>query len=170
MFPFGAQLIRPERHIQSSGLFCPCYYSITSGGGEGNGKLLAFDAALRASGIGDINFVRLSSTLSPGAVRKNPVFLPGSFVGATYAEAHSSKAGEVIGAAIAIGHSTNRSATSVIMEASGVGTAQHFRLTAIEMVTAAILARGASVRSVESLAVEHSVVKYGGVFAAVVQF
>jgi arginine decarboxylase len=41
--------------------------SVTAGAGQGRTTLSAFDAALRAAGVGDFNLVRLSSVIPPGS-------------------------------------------------------------------------------------------------------
>lgn len=40
---------------------------VTAGAGQGRTTLSAFDAALRAAGVGDFNLVRLSSVIPPGS-------------------------------------------------------------------------------------------------------
>src|SRR5213594_5265422 len=73
----------------------------TSGSAEGETSLNAFDNALLAAGIGNINLVKVSSILPPEtAVVDLPRLRPGAIVPTAYAAMTSEVPGEVVAAAV----------------------------------------------------------------------
>jgi arginine decarboxylase len=78
---------------------------VTAGAAEGSTELNAFDNALLAAGIGNLNLIKVSSIVPPGAqfLDDSPPITPGSLVPAVYAAVHSDTAGETICAAVGIG-------------------------------------------------------------------
>src|SRR6201993_128674 len=89
----------------------------TAGNGEGNTKLNAFDNALLAAGIGNINLVRVSSILPPGVdLVTLPRIKPGAIVPTAYAAQISEVPGEVIAAAVGWACPSDPAKNGVIME------------------------------------------------------
>jgi arginine decarboxylase len=144
----------------------PTRYSLVSGVAEGLTPLTTFDQALLAAGIGNLNLLKVSSILPPGAVYEpHLVIPPGSLLPVAYATLTSTVPGDLIAAAVAIGHSPDTH--GVIMETSG-----HFRREEIEeritaMVEEAFSARRLPLVKVEVAAVAHRVERLGCVLAAV---
>ena len=69
----------------------------TAGTAEGSTPLNAFDNALLAAGIGNINLVRVSSILPPGVELVSlPKIKPGAIVPTAYASMSSEVPGEVL--------------------------------------------------------------------------
>jgi len=76
----------------------------TAGNAEGSTPLNAFDNALLAAGIGNINLIKVSSILPPGVeLVALPRIKPGALVPTAYAAMTSEVPGEVVAAA-AIGN------------------------------------------------------------------
>jgi arginine decarboxylase len=78
---------------------------VTTGSAEGSTELNAFDNALLAARIGDLNLVKVSSIVpaAAGFVQEVPDITPGSLVPTVYSVVHSDTAGETICAAVGIG-------------------------------------------------------------------
>src|SRR5262245_64043329 len=73
----------------------------TSGSAEGTTALNAFDNALLAAGIGNINLVKVSSILPPDTeVVELPRLRPGAIVPTAFAAITSEVPGEVVAAAV----------------------------------------------------------------------
>jgi arginine decarboxylase len=93
---------------------------ITSGTGTGSSEIAAFDAALRAAGIANFNLILVSSIVPPGIrVRELPPGTPaiggkGSMLPAVYARVGSSRAGEVVSAAVGVGEPADTDECGVI--------------------------------------------------------
>lgn len=77
----------------------------TSGSAEGETELNAFDNALLAAGIGNLNLIKVSSVVPAGAelLRERPAIEPGALVPCVYATADSSRPGDVLASAVGIG-------------------------------------------------------------------
>src|ERR1700682_2286062 len=89
----------------------------TSGSAEGATSLNAFDNALLAAGIGNINLVKVSSILPPeAAVIDLPRLRPGAIVPTAYAAMTSEVPGEVVAAAVGWARPTDPKCKGVIME------------------------------------------------------
>ncbi len=78
---------------------------VTGGAAEGATPLNAFDNALLAAGIGDLNLIKVSSVIPRGArlAHEALAITPGSLVPIVYSVVHSDTAGETICAAVGIG-------------------------------------------------------------------
>ncbi|HIE09103.1 MAG TPA: pyruvoyl-dependent arginine decarboxylase, partial [Armatimonadetes bacterium] len=91
------------------------------GAAEGGTELNAFDNALLAAGIGDVNLVKVSSIIPPGVElvdQLNP--LPrGAFVPVVYASLVSREPGRRIAVAVGVGRAAD--GFGVVMEAEGEG-------------------------------------------------
>lgn len=99
----------------------PKKFTLCAGSAEGATRLNAFDNALLAAGIGNLNLLRVSSILPPGAQHVEKLEIPpGSLTPTAYGTITSSTPGERIAAAVAIGFSADT--FGVIMEYSGVCT------------------------------------------------
>ena len=101
------------------GFFLPTKYFLTAGSSYGDTELVAFDLALINAGIANLNLIKLSSILAPMCQRipKTKIEL-GAFIGVAYAKNVGTHTGETISSAIAIGHPSDKSKASLIMEYS----------------------------------------------------
>ncbi len=144
----------------------PTRYSLVSGAAEGRTPLTAFDQALLAAGVGNLNLLKVSSILPPGAVHvERLVIPPGSLVPVAYATLTSAAPGDLIAAAVAVGHSPDTH--GVIMETSGRLTRQEIEERIRAMVEEAFAIRRLTLTRVEVVAISHRVEHLGCVFAAV---
>jgi arginine decarboxylase len=99
----------------------PRKFTICAGAAEGPTRLNAFDNALLAAGIGNLNLLRVSSVLPPGAEYAEKLDIaPGSLTPTAYGTITSSTPGERIAAAVGIGFTADT--FGMIMEYSGVCT------------------------------------------------
>jgi arginine decarboxylase len=82
----------------------PKKYFVTAASAEGKTKLTAFDNALLGARIGNVNLLRVSSILPPGAIHTPELSIPpGSLVPVAYGSIVSDTPGEKIAAAVAVG-------------------------------------------------------------------
>ena len=96
----------------------PKLVCLASGAAEGDSELTAFDNALRKGGIGDVNLIRVSSIVPPGATISPLPDLPfGALTPAAYAVQTSSVPGMRIAACIGVGWTPRG---GVLMEAHGL--------------------------------------------------
>jgi len=139
------------------------------GAAEGGTELNAFDKALLAAGIGDVNLIKVSSILPPGVElvdKLNP--LPkGVFVPVVCASVTSSEPGRRIAAAIGVGRAPD--GFGVIMEAEGESR-EEAEGKVRRMILEAFEARGLKPEEVRVASVEHEVRECGCVVAACVFF
>jgi arginine decarboxylase len=144
----------------------PKKYFVTAAAAEGKTKLNAFDNALLAARIGNVNIIRVSSILPPGT-EYDPelVFPPGSLVPTAYGYITSDVPGELIAAAVGVGIS--QESFGVIMEFSGRCTKEEAQAKVEEMIHEAFASRGMAVREIKAAAVEHRVRHAGCALAAV---
>jgi arginine decarboxylase len=145
----------------------PKLVCLASGAAEGDSELTAFDNALRKAGIGDVNLIRVSSIVPPGA-RMSPLpDLPmGSLTPAAYAKVVSTEPGQVISACIGVGW-TERG--GVLMEASGVNeTAEEIEARTRLMVEEGMRVRGLEPFELHFATSEHTVDRIGSAIAAAV--
>lgn len=144
----------------------PTKFTLVAGAAEGPSTLNAFDNALLAAGIGNVNLVRVSSILPPGARFVEQIDIaPGSLTPTAYGASTSKTPGETIAAAVGIGLSED--SFGVIMEWSGKGTAEEAEAHVRTMVEAAFAERDMPLKDVMLKSVEHRVGKCGSAFAAV---
>lgn len=147
----------------------PQRYFLVSGTGDAATPLNAFDDALRAAGIGDLNLVKVSSIVPPRCQRINPEPIsPGTLVPTAYASITSGLPGEIIAAGVAVGIPEERDRAGVIMEYSSRGHREEIEEIVVGMARNALDARGLRVRSIECRAVEIKVEKVAAAFAGVV--
>lgn len=147
----------------------PTKYFLVAGKSEGFKPLNAFDGALLDAGVGNTNLVKMSSILPPKAQLIEPVKLPyGALVPVAYASYVSENPGEKIAAGVAIAIPEDEDYPGLIMEYSNVGTKEEIEETVKAMAIEGMKMRGKSIKEVKSIAIEHTVIKCGAVFAAVV--
>ncbi|MFQ5896394.1 MAG: pyruvoyl-dependent arginine decarboxylase [Nitrospinota bacterium] len=147
----------------------PSRYFLAAGAAEGFSELNAFDAALHAAGVGDINLVKLSSILPPGCRGVEPFALPpGAIVPTAYARIACEEPGQVIAAGVAIAFPEDSSRAGLIMEHSAWASRQEVEEVVRRMAYEGMKLRELAVREIKSLAVEHRVQHVGAAFAGVV--
>lgn len=148
-------------------LATPDIYSLVAGNGEGTVPLVAFDGALLAAGVGNLNLLKVSSILPPGASYVERISItPGSLVPIAYGRICSQVPGEVISAAVAIGIPPY--GYGVIMEYSGRVSGEEARESVSRMVTEALAVRRLETAQLIVKTTEHRVVSTGCAFAGVV--
>ncbi len=138
----------------------PTAVSLVSGHGEGGTEINAFDRALQHAGVADLNFIRVTSILPPGArVIELPPYPPGILMPAVYARIVGTKPGERISAAIGVG--INREHHGLIMEYTG-----HTGKTDAERIVRRMIEEGFEMRGLgcdetAMAAAEHTVDRIG---------
>ena len=140
----------------------------TSGSAEGETSLNAFDNALLAAGIGNINLVKVSSILPPEAeVVDLPRLRPGAIVPTAFAAMTSEVPGEVVAAAVGWARPEDRTKNGVIMEFHGHATRAEAETQIELMLGEAFRVRGEPIRDMKVVAVEHTVERVGCALAAI---
>lgn len=149
----------------------PTVFDLVAGGGEGGTPLMAFDGALRAAGVADVNLIRVSSILPAGAGRVKGLAreLPrGILLPTAYGTIGSSVPGDEIAAAVAIGigHVAD---PGVIVEYTHRGSREEAEQVVYDMVLEAFRGRGRP-RPDEILVkgISHRVEEVGAAFAGVI--
>jgi arginine decarboxylase len=95
----------------------------TAGHAEGGTTLNAFDNALLAAGIGNINLIKVSSILPPEVpVIDLPKIKLGALIPTAYAAMTSETPGETVAAAVGYAVPDDPAKNGVIMEFHGVAT------------------------------------------------
>ncbi len=140
----------------------------TAGHAEGSTPLNAFDNALLAAGIGNINLVKISSIVPPDVdIVDLPQIKPGALIPTAYAWETSSVPGEVISAAVGYALPKDRTRAGVIMEHHAkVPRAEAERMIR-QMLEEAFRVRGEAIREWKVFAAEHRVERVGCAVAAV---
>lgn len=96
----------------------PKKFTLLAGAAEGGTKLNAFDNALLAAGIGNLNLLKVSSILPPEAEYVEELNIsPGALTPTAYGTVAGEQPGELISAAVGVGFSPG--SFGVIMEYSG---------------------------------------------------
>src|SRR5262245_4951978 len=140
----------------------------TAGTAEGATPLNAFDNALLAAGIGNINLVRVSSILPPGVeLVPLPRIKPGAIVPTAFASMTSEVPGEVIAAAVGWARPVDPAKNGVIMEFHDKATRDEAERMIVQMLEEAFRVRGEPIRDMQIFAVEHRVERTGCALAAV---
>jgi len=138
----------------------PQAISLVAGHGEGGTEINAFDRALQDAGVADLNFVRVTSILPPGArVIELPAYPPGILMPAVYARLVSTQSGDRITAAIGVG--VSRETHGVIMEYTGYTSRADAERTVRQMVVEGFEMRRLPLDDVVVVAVEHTVQRAG---------
>jgi len=143
--------------------------ALVSGAAEGGTELNAFDNALLAAGIGDVNLIKVSSILPPHVevVSSRPELPRGAFVPVVYAEKSSSEPGKVIAVAVGVGRAPD--GFGVVMEASG-SCREEAEAKVRRKIEEAFRVRRLPLVEVKVAAAEHRVERCGSVVAACVFF
>ena len=140
----------------------------TAGKAEGLTPLNAFDNALLAAGIGNINLVRISSILPPGIdLVPLPRIKPGAIVPTAYAAQTSEVPGEVIAAAVGWARQEDPERNGMIMEFHDKATREEAERMVVQMLEEAFRVRSQRMRDLRVFAVEHRVERTGCALAAV---
>lgn len=144
----------------------PNTFSLAAGHSEGGARLTAFDAALLDAGLGNLNLLKVSSVIPPGArLVPVPAIAPGSLAPVAYGAVTSVIEGEIISAGVAVGLS--RDTFGMIMEYSGCCPRHQTEAILEEMLRQSFDRRGLDLDSAMVKAVEHKVIRCGCAFAAV---
>ena len=140
----------------------------TAGSAEGGTTLNAFDNALLAAGIGNINLVKVSSIVPPEVdIVPLPAIRPGAIVPTAYAAITSDTPGELIAAAVGYALPEDRTRAGVIMEYHAGADRATAERAVRAMLDEAFRVRGETAREVRVVAVEHRVAAIGCALAAV---
>jgi len=140
----------------------------TAGTAEGSTPLNAFDNALLAAGIGNINLIKVSSILPPGVeLVALPRIKPGALVPTAYAAITSDVPGERLAAAVGYAVPDDPAKNGVIMEFHGHGTRAEAERQIELMLEEAFRVRGEPIREMKIVAVEHTVQRIGCALAAI---
>ena len=133
----------------------------TAGSAEGSTPLNAFDNALLAAGIGNINLIKVSSILPPGVeLVALPRIKPGALVPTAFAAMTSEVPGEVVAAAVGW-------ARPVDPAKNDKATREEAERMIVQMLEEAFRVRGETIRDMKVFAVEHRVERTGCALAAV---
>lgn len=144
----------------------PRKYTMVAAACEGATRLNAFDNALLASGIGNLNLLRVSSILPPDCVEVEKLDIPpGSLTPTAYGSIISETPGKRIAAAVAIGFGEND--FGVIMEYSGECSKEEAEAEVARMAEEAFRVRGRKLVRVVTKGSEIVVDKCACAFAAV---
>jgi arginine decarboxylase len=139
----------------------------SAGAAEGDTELNAFDNALLAAQVGNLNLIRVSSVLPQGAqfLEAAPQITPGSLVPTVYSVHVSDQPGETIAAAVGIGVGVG--SHGMIYESHG--TSRHeVEATVRQMIDEGFARRGLRLKEVIVRSIEHKVERIGWAVAAVV--
>ncbi|MFQ5960243.1 MAG: pyruvoyl-dependent arginine decarboxylase [Candidatus Methylomirabilales bacterium] len=148
-------------------LITPVSYTLAVGAAEGITPLNAFDNALLAAGIGNVNLLKVSSILPPGVKYVEAFQIPpGSLVPTAYCTVTSGVPGERIAAAVGVG--LCRESFGVIMEYEGTGTREEAEAEVSRMLEAAFEQRQMKLDEVRIRGVDYHVKTVGSVVAAAV--
>lgn len=144
----------------------PTHYTLVAGRAEGATPLNAFDNALLAAHVGNVNLLHVSSILPPGSQYVERLILPpGSLVPIAYASILDDHPGALITAGVAVGLS--KDAFGVIMEFSGHCDEETARQQLRAMVQEAFTVRKMLLADIRLITITHRVEKQGCAFAAV---
>jgi arginine decarboxylase len=140
----------------------------TAGHAEGGTALNAFDNALLAAGIGNINLVKISSILPPDVpVIDLPKLKPGALVPTAYAAITSEVPGQTLAAAVGYAIPDDPAKNGVIMEFHGHATRAEAEQAIVTMLEEAFQVRGEAIRELRVYATEHTVERVGCALAAI---
>jgi len=140
----------------------------TAGCAEGGTALNAFDNALLAAGIGNVNLVKVSSIVPPDVdIVTLPQIKPGAIVPTAYAAMTSENPNEIIAAGVGYALPADRTKAGVIMEYHDRVDRAMAERAIRAMLVEAFAVRGEQIRELQVIAVEHRVSKIGCAVAAV---
>ena len=140
----------------------------TAGSAEGGPALNAFDNALLAAGIGNVNLVKVSSIVPPDVdVVDLPRIKPGSIVPTAYAAMTSETPGETLAAAVGYALPEDRTKAGVIMEYHDRADRATAEQVVRGMLAEAFAVRGEKIRELRVVVAEHRVTRVGCALAAI---
>jgi arginine decarboxylase len=139
----------------------------SAGAAEGDTELNAFDNALLAARVGNLNLIRVSSVLPEHAtvVHEPLEITPGSLVPTVYSVQVSAKPGDVVAAAVGIG--VAEGSHGMIYESHGTSV-DEVEATVRQMIDEGFARRGLRLKEVVVRSIEHKVERIGCAVAAVV--
>jgi len=142
--------------------------AVAVGHAEGLTPLNAFDNALLAAGIGNLNLVKVSSIVPPDVdIVSLPPIKPGAIVPTAYSAIDSSTPGELISAAVGYALPEDRTKAGVIMEYHEKTRKADAEQMIRQMLEEAFTVRGERIREMRVVAAEHRVERIGCAVAAV---
>jgi arginine decarboxylase len=140
----------------------------TAGHAEGGTTLNAFDNALLAAGIGNINLIKVSSILPPEVpVVELPKIKPGALIPTAYAAMTSDVPGETVASAVGYAIPDDPAKNGVIMEFHGHATRDEAERQIERMLEEAFRVRGEPIKEMKIVAVAHAVERIGCALAAI---
>jgi arginine decarboxylase len=140
----------------------------TVGHAEGGTTLNAFDNALLAAGIGNINLLKVSSIVPPDVdMIELPKIRPGALVPTAYAAMTGETPGETLAAAVGYALPDDPAKAGVIMEFHGVTDRETAEAAIHAMLDEAFRVRGETERERKVFSVEHTVERVGCALAAI---
>jgi arginine decarboxylase len=139
----------------------------SAGAAEGDTELNAFDNALLAAQVGNLNLIRVSSVLPQDAtvLSAPPQITPGALVPTVYSVQVSAQPGETVAAAIGIGVADG--SHGMIYESHGASR-HEVEATVRQMIDAGFARRGLRLKDVIVRSIEHKVERIGCAVAAVI--
>jgi arginine decarboxylase len=141
----------------------------TAGHAEGGTVLNAFDNALLAAGLGNINLVKVSSIIPPDVdIIELPKLKPGALVPTAYAAITSDVRAQVIAAAVGYAVPDDPTKPGVIMEFHDVADRHTAEASVRQMLVESFEVRGETIRELKVVVAEHRVERLGCAVAAVV--
>jgi arginine decarboxylase len=142
--------------------------AVTAGAAEGGTALNAFDNALLAAGIGNINLIKVSSIVPPDVdIVDLPRIKPGALVPTAYAAMTGETPGEVLAAAVGYALPEDRTKPGVIMEFHDRTDRRAAERAIRGMLEEAFAVRGERIREMKVVALDHRVERIGCALAAV---
>jgi arginine decarboxylase len=140
----------------------------TAGHAEGGTILNAFDNALLAAGIGNINLIKVSSIIPPDVeIVDLPKIKLGALVPTAYAALTSDVPGQTVAAAVGYALPDDPAKPGVIMEYHDVADRQTAERSVRDMLEEAFRVRGEMIREMKIFAADHTVERVGCAVAAI---
>src|SRR5262249_12582344 len=129
----------------------------TAGHAEGGTSLNAFDNALLAAGVSNINLIKVSTIVPPEVASiEFPASKPGALVPTAYAAMTSEVSGETITAAVGYALPDDPGKPGVIMEFHGSGNRADAEHKIQAMLEEAFRVRGETIHEMRVFAVDHT--------------
>jgi arginine decarboxylase len=140
----------------------------TAGHAEGGTILNAFDNALLAAGIGNINLIKVSSIVPPDVeIVDLPKIKPGALVPTAYAAMTSEVPGQTVTAAVGYALPDDPAKPGVIMEYHDLADRRTAERSIRAMLEEAFRVRGEVIREMKVFVAEHTVERVGCAVAAI---
>ncbi len=140
----------------------------TAGHAEGGTILNAFDNALLAAGLGNINLIKVSSIVPPDVeIVELPKIKPGALVPTAYAAMTSDVPGQTVAAAVGYALPDDPAKPGVIMEYHDLADRRTAERSIRAMLEEAFRVRGEMIRELKVFVAEHTVERVGCAVAAI---